>query len=99
MTKTKKPIITNIYEAWNETPRMKENGGEAMINGGCCICGKKVGKGSALVHMDTSGNIIPPLKEGQNEEDVDSQGCWDIGSECLKRVPKHLVIFRQQRVC
>ena len=92
MTKTKKPLITNIFQSWKETPKMKENGGEIMANGGCCICGKKVGKNPALVHMNTSGDIIAPLKEGENEEDVNSQGCWVIGSECLKRVKREFII-------
>ncbi len=43
----------------------------------CTQCGRKVGKKSYWVEVNTSGQII---KNG----DKDSQGCWAVGSECAK---------------
>ena len=54
----------------------------------CVRCGRPIknDSGAASVEMSTSWKIIPkgdPLSGGP-----DSQGCFPIGPECLKKVPE-----------
>ena len=44
----------------------------------CVQCGRKVGKNSYLVHLDTKGAIAHPAGEAA------SQGYWPVGRECAK---------------
>ena len=84
----RKEKITNVFKSWKG-----DMDGEKMANGGCCICGKKVGKNPLMVHMTTRGDIVPQDYEPKSEKDHDSQGCLAIGNECAKRVDKKL-LFR-----
>lgn len=44
----------------------------------CCLCGKKVGKNSKMVHYLNNGNIV-----SYNADDIEgSQGMFPVGSEC-----------------
>lgn len=64
--------------------------GETGVNtGGCFFCHKKVGKISYEVHMSVCGELLP------FDADVDfggeSQGLFQIGSECQKKLPRNFV--------
>lgn len=49
----------------------------------CSLCGKKVGKSPMLIHYLTNGNIT-----SKTENEVDnSQGYFEVGSECAKKLP------------
>jgi hypothetical protein len=50
----------------------------------CTACGRKVGANGLLVEVDTGGNVILPGSPLAGTEA--SQGWWEIGSECAKRV-------------
>lgn len=47
----------------------------------CVQCGKKMGKNGFYVHVSISGAILPLDYDSENP---DSQGCWNVGSECAK---------------
>lgn len=50
-------------------------------NDQCCLCGKKVGKNSKMVHYTTDGTII-----STNEDVEHSQGFFPVGNECAKKL-------------
>lgn len=56
---------------------------------GCYLCGRKVGKISYMIHMSVDGDLLP-FWQGQ-DHDSNSQGCFQIGSECMKKLPKQFV--------
>lgn len=50
----------------------------------CTACGRKVADNALLVEVDTGGNVILP---GSPLSGTDaSQGFWEIGPECAKKV-------------
>ena len=57
---------------------------------GCFLCGKKVGKISYSIHMSVDGELLP-FGSGLNFGG-DSQGCFQIGSECRKGLPRRFVM-------
>ena len=67
-----------IEELQNEDA--KKNWGQYQENQ-CCLCGKKVGKNSKMIHYLTNGNIVSTL-----EDHEDSQGLFPVGSECAKKL-------------
>jgi len=61
--------------------------GWAASENSCIKCNRKVGKNSWFVHLSNAGVILPADYEGR-----DSQGFWEVGSECAKSFdPKVLV--------
>ena len=44
----------------------------------CIQCGRKTGKNAYLVNVSTAGELLHPASEAE------SQGFWNIGSECAK---------------
>lgn len=53
----------------------------------CVLCGRTIGKNPWYVQQSTGGTILAPNYEGP-----ESQGFWEIGSECAKKIdPKVLV--------
>jgi len=46
----------------------------------CCVCGRIVGKNSFYVQLSIDGTILAPDYEGE-----ESQGFWEVGSECAKK--------------
>jgi len=72
----------NIWE--NPTKKVNEN-----TNGDECeYCGRKCGKNPLTVHITTDGTCLP---NDVTEDDLDlvkeqSQGGWNIGSECAKKL-------------
>ena len=64
--------------------------GDHRDGDGCFLCNRKVGtKITYIVHMSVDGDLLPFWK-GQ-EHDPNSQGCFQIGSECQKKLPKQFV--------
>ena len=60
----------------------------------CFICNKPLGQNQYAVHMDIFGGLYSKAEEaGLNAagesvyDDEHSQGGWDLGSECAKKVP------------
>lgn len=50
----------------------------------CSLCGRKLGKHPQMIHYLTNGKIT-----SKSEHEVDnSQGYFEIGSECAKKLPK-----------
>lgn len=45
----------------------------------CIVCGKKMGKNGFYVHLSIDATILSFDYEGSQ-----SQGCWNVGSECAK---------------
>ena len=50
----------------------------------CVVCGKKMGKNGYYVHLSIEGTILPLDYEGSQ-----SQGCWNVGSECAKKFDQY----------
>jgi hypothetical protein len=59
------------------------------VGEGCFLCGRKVGKISYSIHMSVDGDLLP-FGSGLNFGG-DSQGCFQIGSECRKGLPRQFV--------
>jgi hypothetical protein len=59
----------------------------------CFICGKPTAQRS-FVHLTTSGFLIPAeLDENDlGQHDLESQGCFPIGSECAKKVGREFIV-------
>jgi hypothetical protein len=53
----------------------------------CVMCGKTVGKNPYYVHLSIYGAILTPDFEGS-----ESQGFWQVGSECAKKIQANLLI-------
>jgi len=64
-----------------QTEDARNNWGDYQSNQ-CCLCGKKVGKNSRMVHYLTNGNIVS--YDGDDIEN--SQGFFAVGSECAKKL-------------
>lgn len=59
----------------------------------CFICGKSTAQRS-FVHLTTDGFLIPAEFDADDlhEYDMESQGCFPIGSECAKKLgPKFII--------
>ena len=48
----------------------------------CCLCGKRLGKNSRMIHYLTNGNIISYF----GDDVTNSQGFFPVGSECAKKL-------------
>lgn len=59
----------------------------------CFICGKRTAQ-NTFVHFTTRGFLIPAdIDETELEfRNLESQGCFPIGSECAKKVGKQFLI-------
>ena len=53
----------------------------------CVLCGKKVGKNSWYVQQSIDGEILAVDYEGE-----ESQGFWEIGSECAKKFDSKVLV-------
>jgi hypothetical protein len=91
-TENKKEFI-EIGDIWSH-PKGQRGGKEMIFENQCEYCGKEVsGKSNTrYVHINTGGQILP---NGMTDEDIadyekqtgnQSQGCFAIGSECVKKV-------------
>jgi hypothetical protein len=61
----------------------------------CFICGKSTAQ-RTFVHLTTIGFLIPAELDDVDLEffDLESQGCFPIGSECAKKVgPEFIVTY------
>jgi hypothetical protein len=56
----------------------------------CVVCGKTVGKNPWFVHQSISGTILALDYEG-----VESQGYWQVGSECAKTIQPNLLVKKE----
>lgn len=54
----------------------------------CSYCAKKLGKKPRFVHITTDGNIVRNdiTEEQLKKAGLESQGCFPIGSECIKKL-------------
>lgn len=50
----------------------------------CVACGRKIGKSVLTVEVHVDGYVILPGDPASGT--IDSQGEWNLGSECSKRV-------------
>lgn len=59
----------------------------------CFICGKPTAK-NTFVHLATSGHLVPAdIDETELQfRNLESQGCFPIGSECAKKVGKKFLL-------
>ncbi len=59
----------------------------------CFVCGKQTAK-NTFVHYTVEGFLIPAdIDETELEfRNLESQGCFPIGSECAKKVGRHFII-------
>jgi hypothetical protein len=59
----------------------------------CFVCGKRTAK-NTFVHFTTRGFLIPAnIDESQLDQfNLESQGCFPIGSECAKKVGRNFLI-------
>lgn len=59
----------------------------------CFICGKPTGSRS-FVHYTTDGFLIPADMDADDLEffDLESQGCFPIGSECAKKIDSKFIV-------
>ena len=57
------------------------------LDNSCVLCGRIVGKNSWFVQQSTDGTILAADYEGE-----ESQGFWEIGSECAKKFEPSLLI-------
>lgn len=54
---------------------------------GCYLCGKKIGKSPWHIHMSVNHDLLP--FDTDCDFGNESQGCFPIGSECRKNLPKN----------
>ena len=54
----------------------------------CICCGKRIKGKVAHVHLYTDGNVV----SNDAPEDENSQGCFPIGPQCKKKIPKSFII-------
>lgn len=52
----------------------------------CICCGRKIKSLKYFVHLLTNGNLVSSDQEFASNED---QGFFNIGSECIKRLPNN----------
>jgi hypothetical protein len=52
----------------------------------CIQCGRKTGKNAYRVNVSTGGEVLHPASEAE------SQGFWDIGSECAKEFDPSVLV-------
>lgn len=57
------------------------------LDNSCVMCGRIVGKNSWYIQQSNDGTILAPDYEGS-----ESQGFWEIGSECAKKIESNLLI-------
>jgi hypothetical protein len=65
----------------------------------CFICGKPTAQRS-FVHFTTDGFLIPTNIDETDlgQFDLESQGCFPIGSECAKKIDREFVITYDNNV-
>ena len=54
----------------------------------CICCGRKIKKQCFNVHLLTNGNIV---SSDQAFDSLEDQGFFNIGSECIKRLPNNFI--------
>lgn len=52
----------------------------------CICCGKKIKQAKYAVHLLTNGNLVSSDQAFAENED---QGFFNIGSDCIKRLPNN----------
>ena len=59
----------------------------------CFVCGKPTAKRS-FIHFTTDGLLVPANIDQSDlaKYDLESQGCFPIGSECAKKVGPEFVV-------
>jgi len=72
------------------TTKLTEGAHIGWFNSGamnsCNMCGRKLGKNPYFVHLSIDGTLLPI-----GAEDSESQGYWEIGSECAKKIEPNLL--------
>ena len=63
------------------------------LDNSCVMCGRIVGKNSWMIQQSNAGTILAPDYEGS-----DSQGFWEIGSECAKKIESNLLVKFQTEI-
>jgi hypothetical protein len=81
-------VILSADQPRSEVAQLKSNG-----SGGCYLCNKKVGKNGYFVHMSVSGDLLP-IGTGIDFGN-ESQGLFEIGSECRKNLPKNFTMKKE----
>lgn len=56
----------------------------------CVVCGKKMGKNGFMIHLSIDGTLLDPTKSSE-EFNGESQGYWNVGSECAKRFDSSVI--------
>lgn len=56
----------------------------------CFICGRRTAE-KLMVHYTTAGELTNTTTEDLSPWDRESQGCFPIGPECAKKLPKGYV--------
>lgn len=76
----------NLWKIHADAERKAEERGRWLNEGEgfCTACGRKVGASVLVVEVSIDGDVILP--GDPRSGGMDSQGCWDLGSECAKRV-------------
>jgi hypothetical protein len=72
-------------------PRWSSNAKLGKGDGNCIVCNRRMtdyAVGNYSVHMSTSNTLFP----AEILDHPDSQGVFDIGTECAKRIPKQFLI-------
>lgn len=79
-------MTENLWTIHAEAIRKAEARGRDLPEGEghCTACGRKVGASVLLVEVSVGGDVILPGDPRANGPD--SQGYWELGSECAKRV-------------
>ena len=78
----------NLWSIMNDAEdRARERGRtiDTLPADRCTACGRKLAPNRLLVEVDTGGNVILPGSR-LSGDDAASQGYWEIGPECAKRV-------------
>lgn len=63
-----------------------QNENVSNVTTGCICCGKPILKARYAVHLLTNGNLVSSDQPFEEKED---QGFFDIGTECIKRLPNN----------
>jgi len=65
---------------------VQDEGVNNVNNGECICCGKRIKNTMYNVHLLTNGNLV---SSDQSFSDNEDQGFFNIGSDCIKRLPNN----------
>lgn len=76
----------NLWQIKNDAEARYEARGTTFpeADDRCTACGRRLGKNPIMVEVSIDGTVILPGDPAS--EGPESQGWWNLGSECVKRV-------------